>query len=293
MRDRIFKAFDGVNLSESKRKKVLDNVLEGSMGESNMKKFWQGKMGGAVIIAAAALIFVAVNVVLLGGNGDKTPLNNSSGDVIVSAETTGQSAAEQQETVQLIEETAFEPTTVAVENETTTGICAYPPESVAHNDIEYKIASLIATLEEMEALKLSISMPPDVSDIKEVDSMMISLPVKNGQITAEFGVKYNVMHYGTDFAPNDDRNVYAVSAGTVIMAEYAIESGNTIKIDHGNGVVSEYGSLEAMDVSVGEKINAGDVIGIIGNTGCSTGVHLCWKMSVNGEYVDPMSLLNR
>lgn len=276
MKDRIFKAFDGINLSETKRKIVLNNVLEGSMVESNKKNFWQGKAGGALVIAAVALVFVVVNVMLIGGNrnGRKTPLGNLEPDLQAALASTEASISEsvslmstmEPDTMEVqSEETIIEPTTVEIYNAETTGVCSYPTQEVE---------IVVSEKEPVEEVELSFR-----------------VPVNNYIITADFGARYGVMHYGTDMSFTDDKNIYAAEAGKVVRAEYDVEEGNIVMIDHGNGIVSEYSCLESIEVDFGSMVNAGDVIGVMGTTGYSTGVHLCWKMQVNGEYVDPMSMI--
>ncbi len=67
----------------------------------------------------------------------------------------------------------------------------------------------------------------------------------------------------------------------------------TIVIDHGQGVFSLYSHLHRIDVSKGELVNKGQIIGGIGTTGQSTGPHLHWGMRVNGVYVDPSEWTER
>ncbi len=279
MEDRIFKAFENINLCESNRKAVLDKVLEGSIVESDKKNFWQGKAGGVLVIAAAALVFVVVNVLLIGGNRNlgKTPLNNSGSDlqaVLVSTE----ASSETSESVSVMsttktdamvlqsEETIIEPTTVEINNVETTGVCSYPTQAVE---------IIVGEKEPAEKIELCFR-----------------VPVNDYIITAGFGARYGVMHYGTDMSFTEDKNIYAAETGEVVRAEYDVKEGNIVMIDHGNGMVSEYSCLESITVNVGSIVNKGDVIGVMGNTGYSTGTHLCWKICVDGEYVDPMSLVN-
>ena len=86
--------------------------------------------------------------------------------------------------------------------------------------------------------------------------------------------------------------MHAAQAGTVIAVEYNSASGNRVKIDHGNGVVTGYYHLQGFNTSVGATVAQGDTIGYVGSTGRSTGCHLHFaKMDTAGNYSDPMSLL--
>ncbi|NLM50374.1 MAG: M23 family metallopeptidase, partial [Clostridiaceae bacterium] len=63
------------------------------------------------------------------------------------------------------------------------------------------------------------------------------------------------------------------------------------KIDHGNGYVTAYGHLSKINTSVGKTVEKGEVIGLLGNTGRSTGPHLHFEVIKNGKHVDPLSYL--
>ena len=98
-------------------------------------------------------------------------------------------------------------------------------------------------------------------------------------------------HDGVDFGAACGTAVHAAAGGTVVAAEYDHASGNRVKIDHGNGVITGYYHLSAFKASVGDKVEQGDVVGKVGSTGRSTGCHLHFaKMDESGAYSDPMSL---
>ena len=99
-------------------------------------------------------------------------------------------------------------------------------------------------------------------------------------------------HTGQDFtvcAPN--LNIYAPAAGVVIVAQELPVKGNAIFIDHGWGVYSGYAHLSSFNVSVGDTVNAGDIIGQIGNTGRSAGPHLHFEINIGHIPVNPLTWL--
>lgn len=81
----------------------------------------------------------------------------------------------------------------------------------------------------------------------------------------------------------------AAAGGTVIEASYGWNGGygNMVKIDHGNGYVSYYAHCNSLSVTTGQQVNAGDMLGLIGNTGASDGPHLHFEIRYNGTPVDP------
>ena len=99
-------------------------------------------------------------------------------------------------------------------------------------------------------------------------------------------------HYGIDIAAKQGTSIKSSGAGVVTMAEDDLYyTGGTIIMDHGHGISTIYSHLENILVSVGDKINQGDVIGTVGSTGRSTGPHLDFRVNWFQTRLDPMSVL--
>jgi murein DD-endopeptidase MepM/ murein hydrolase activator NlpD len=96
-------------------------------------------------------------------------------------------------------------------------------------------------------------------------------------------------HGGIDFKGFYGEPVLATSAGKVTWAGPHGPYGNLVEIFHDNGVSTRYGHLKSVNVSVGQKIARGDVIGWMGSTGRSTGPHLHYETRVNGHAIDPQN----
>ena len=77
-----------------------------------------------------------------------------------------------------------------------------------------------------------------------------------------------------------------------MLAEELAVRGNMVIIDHGGGVFSGYAHLSALHVTAGQTVTGGDVIGLVGTTGLSTGPHLHWEMAVAGVLVDGLRWLD-
>jgi len=95
-------------------------------------------------------------------------------------------------------------------------------------------------------------------------------------------------HRGTDFAGYSNYRVRAANAGQVVLAEELEAFGNTIVINHGQGIHSMYFHLSRLDVVKNEIVWKGKILGLMGQTGVATGVHLHWGVSVHDVRVDPM-----
>ena len=100
-------------------------------------------------------------------------------------------------------------------------------------------------------------------------------------------------HYGIDIAAKQGTMIKASGTGVVTMAEDDLYyTGGTIIMDHGHGISTIYSHLENVLVSVGDKINQGDIIGTVGSTGRSTGPHLDFRVNWFQTRLDPMSVVN-
>jgi murein DD-endopeptidase MepM/ murein hydrolase activator NlpD len=119
-----------------------------------------------------------------------------------------------------------------------------------------------------------------------------------GKINNEFGFRRNPFggrtyefHPGMDIDGERGDLVVAPANGTVIKAGYSGGYGNMVEIDHGNGLTSRYGHLSRIDVEVGDTIVRGQLLGLVGSTGRSTGPHLHYEMRLNDRPINPRHFL--
>jgi murein DD-endopeptidase MepM/ murein hydrolase activator NlpD len=98
-------------------------------------------------------------------------------------------------------------------------------------------------------------------------------------------------HGGTDFLSEAGTPVHAPNSGHVVLVDDLYYTGNTIVIDHGQGLVSLFAHLSAVSVQVGHDVKSGDEIGLVGATGRVTGPHLHWTVRLGNARVDPLSLV--
>ncbi|HEY81549.1 MAG TPA: M23 family metallopeptidase, partial [Caldilineae bacterium] len=95
-------------------------------------------------------------------------------------------------------------------------------------------------------------------------------------------------HAGSDWGAPEGTPILAPAPGVVVLAETLFVRGGAVIVDHGAGVYSNFWHLSRIDVQPGDVVAAGDPLGLVGNTGLSTGAHLHWEVRVNGVAVDPM-----
>lgn len=112
-------------------------------------------------------------------------------------------------------------------------------------------------------------------------------PVTSYVFTSGFGPRWGTNHNGVDLAVPTGTKVMATADGQVVQAGWNGGYGISVYIDHGNGVVSRYGHMSEAKVSVGQKVSQGEVIGLSGSTGDSTGPHVHFELRINGNPVDP------
>lgn len=131
----------------------------------------------------------------------------------------------------------------------------------------------------------------------ELDMSTAYIPTESRRIAGEYGPRGKRMHRGVDLGlcHGENRAIVAAFAGKVVRVRnqgYRKGYGRYVILDHGNGLTTLYAHLQRWKVKVGEYVQAGDTIGIGGNSGRSFGAHLHFEMRYNGLYIDPATVFN-
>ncbi|MFN0030654.1 MAG: peptidoglycan DD-metalloendopeptidase family protein [Flavobacteriales bacterium] len=109
----------------------------------------------------------------------------------------------------------------------------------------------------------------------------------NGNITSPFGPRWGRMHYGLDIDLETGDNVMAAWEGLVRISQYHASYGNVVVIRHNNGLETLYAHMSQRKVKPGDHVEAGQLIGLGGNTGRSYGAHLHFEIRFMGDAIDP------
>jgi len=113
----------------------------------------------------------------------------------------------------------------------------------------------------------------------------------SGSIVSPFGMRGGRMHEGIDIDAGYGSPVVASAGGTVISAGWEGGYGKTVEISHGGGIVTRYAHLSTINVSGGQPVERGELIGLVGSTGYSTGPHLHFEVIIDGQKRNPVNFL--
>lgn len=119
----------------------------------------------------------------------------------------------------------------------------------------------------------------------------------NGQITSGFGTRLDPLnregayHSGIDIRARRGEKVFATAAGIITQASYNGDYGNVVTIDHGNGYTTNFAHLDRFLVKKGDQVERGNIIGLVGNSGRTTGVHLHYEVCLNKKPINPTKLM--
>lgn len=130
-----------------------------------------------------------------------------------------------------------------------------------------------------------------------VKKIPFAVPLHGYYTTSKFGKRRDPknrkwsMHYGVDFGSSPKAKIYVTAPGKVTYAGWKGSFGKLVEVDHGAGIRTRYGHLSKINVKKGQIISFGDKIGVIGNSGRSTGRHLHYEVLFRDKAIDPMKLI--
>ena len=131
------------------------------------------------------------------------------------------------------------------------------------------------------------------------DVFLAGRPVTKGWMSSRYGMRNDpfngrrAWHSGVDFAGAEGSNVVTVAAGVVVFAGPRSGYGNMVEVNHGGNFSTRYGHHKELLVNVGDIVKKGQVVGLMGSSGRSTGPHVHFEVYKNGRVVDPSAYIHR
>jgi murein DD-endopeptidase MepM/ murein hydrolase activator NlpD len=123
-------------------------------------------------------------------------------------------------------------------------------------------------------------------------------PLPGKKIGTPFGVRRIINHIpksshsGVDITADEGEPVLAPNDGVVVLVDDEFYSGNSVVLDHGQGIYTMFFHLSKINVRYGQAVTKGEVIALVGSTGRATGAHLHWGVRLQGARVDPLELIH-
>lgn len=124
-------------------------------------------------------------------------------------------------------------------------------------------------------------------------------PITWGWLSSKYGYRSDpfngkrTWHDGVDLAGKDGSDIISVAGGVVTWAGERYGYGNLVEIDHGDGLITRYGHCKTVQVKVGDVVQKGQVVALMGSTGRSTGPHVHFEVLHNGRSKDPVKYIAR
>lgn len=164
--------------------------------------------------------------------------------------------------------------------------------------VTYSISRVNGEVKEKDVVKEEVTKEPVTKKVtvgtKEKPSLgtgSFAWPAVGGTITSKQGERWGSFHKGIDIAGVSNRTIKTVDNGTVTAAGTRNGYGKQVTISHNNGMKTTYSHLASISVSVGDTVQKGEKIGVMGTTGDSTGIHLHFEVYKNGKLQNPMKYL--
>ena len=162
----------------------------------------------------------------------------------------------------------------------------------AHKQLNAAASAMDAEIKKKEkALEAQLA----AQNIKITSEAGFIWPTYATTITSLFGSRIHPVtgrannHTGVDVAAAGGTNILSAKSGVVITSTYNSSYGNYVVVSHGNGQTTLYAHMRKRLVSEGQSVKQGDVLGLVGTTGSSTGNHLHYEIRINGSRVDPLN----
>lgn len=162
-------------------------------------------------------------------------------------------------------------------------------------EVNKKLTYKGETLKDTEVTsKKTVKKPVSQVVLEGTDSAApVFMTPASGRYSSYYGERWNRMHKGVDIAAPIGTPIKAAEGGEITFSGTKGGFGKCIIVKHKNGYETVYGHISKLIGKTGDKVNKGEVIAEVGNTGRSTGPHLHFEVKVNGKNTDPMNYLKK
>ena len=132
---------------------------------------------------------------------------------------------------------------------------------------------------------------------QSLKSLPVEMPIKGARFMSGFGARFHPIHHrtrmhnGLDFSGPRGSKIKSTGDGIVMKAVYSSSFGNYVVVQHKNRIQTLYAHMSAIKVRHGQRVQTGQVLGIQGSTGHSTGAHVHYEIMVDGQHYNPMSFI--
>lgn len=227
-------------------------------------KTWLGKCGNVAALCVIA-VFMCYGIV----SGGAEPAQSEKNPDMSAASLAGAEPVEPAETTEPLESNAGAESVGSAET----------TEPAAAN----------AALESAESTETADTAKAAAASAMEPDGVLDGFiaPVAEGYISSSFGERNGRRHTGLDIAAPQGSEIMAAADGLATFAGENGGYGNYLVIDHGGGVETRYAHCSEILVKEGDRVGRGEVVALVGSTGNSTGPHLHFEITENGEFLDP------
>ncbi|MEC7815455.1 MAG: peptidoglycan DD-metalloendopeptidase family protein [Pseudomonadota bacterium] len=179
------------------------------------------------------------------------------------------------------------------------------PEDNSGQGESYSAPELESILEQLEQQiqdrEKQLRLLDDVASREKIEEerYVQGRPITWGWLSSKYGYRSDPFtgkrswHAGVDLAGKEGSDIIATAGGVVTYADERYGYGNLVEIDHGNGLITRYAHCKTIKVNVGDVVQKGQVVALMGSTGRSTGPHVHFEVIRNGKTEDPVKYIQR
>ena len=247
-------------------------------------KTWLGKCGNVAALCVIA-VFMCYGIV----SGGALPAQSEKNADMSAASLAGADPVEPAETTEPLESNAGAESLAGAEPAAANAAAESAESRRPAETAKSNAAESLAGADPAESTETADTAKAAAASAMEPDGVLDGFiaPVAEGYISSSFGERNGRRHTGLDIAAPQGSEIMAAADGLATFAGENGGYGNYLVIDHGGGVETRYAHCSEILVKEGDRVGRGEVVALVGSTGNSTGPHLHFEITENGEFLDP------